>query len=264
MTVKTKKRIVAVNENIAAIRKELDAISSMGYNQYKVFTDWIALMFYAYMHDDPNYLKIMKEYRNDAPVGNREADHFANAHACLFAHMQKTNEEVLSNLYMEYCANSRIGQFFTPYNLAEATCNLMLADIPKDRDFTVYDPTCGAGVFFIAAAKSMSFDENCKAIFIGHDLDINCVHMSALNLMFFNLKGIVIHGNTLNMEVKDAWEIKRSLLMGGSLHHIDDLEKVKSWYCNSFMPEINNVEIADKENIKINKKVITDQRGLFE
>lgn len=261
MASNTKKRGVDITPNLSALRKELDAIISMGYNPYKVFNDWIGLMFFAYMRDDPNYLKIMKEYRNKAPEGKREADHFANAHACLFRLYAQTNNEALSELYMEYCANSKIGQFFTPYHLAEITSKMVLTDIPKDRDFTVYDPTCGAGVFFIAAAKNMSFDDNCRAIFIGHDLDINCVRMCALNLMFFNLKGIVIHGNTLSMEIKDAWETRRSLLMGGSLHHIDDLKKLKDWYCKAFIEETKNEIMPDNLKKLKSKKFVKEIQG---
>lgn len=209
------------------------------------------------MRDDPSYLKIMREYRNEAPEGQREADHFAMAHAYLLAHMKITDEEVLSSLYMEYAANTRVGQFFTPYSVAETMCDLTLRDIPKDRNFTIYDPTCGAGVFFIAAAKHMSLEENRRAIFIGHDLDINCVRMCALNLMFFNLNGSIIHGNTLTMEVKEAWQTTRTLI-GGNLAHIDP-ESVKKWYCGNF---INDKEAVKNQAAKIKIKA-TEQVSLF-
>lgn len=200
----------------------------MGYNPHKAFTDWIGLMFHAYMQDDPAYLKIMREYRNEAPKGQREADHFAMAHAYLLEHMKLTGKEVLSDLYMEYAPNGNIGQFFTPYHVADVMCKITCNAYPQDRNFTIYDPTCGAGVMFIAAAKNMTFEDNGRAIFIGHDLDINCVRMCALNLMFFNLNGIIIHGNTLTMEVKDSWQTTRTLF-GGNLKHVDP-ESVKKWY----------------------------------
>lgn len=222
-----KSKIIA--DGLSAIRKELGAVCSMGYNPYKVFNDWLGLMFFAYLKDDPAYLKIMRDYRNEAPQGSREADHFAMAHACLLEYMRKTNNEALSGLYMEYAPNTNIGQFFTSYNLSEAICNLTLTDIPKERKFTVYDPTCGAGIFFIASAKIMTLEENGRAIFIGQDLDINCCRMCALNLMFFNLNGVIIHGNTLSMEIKDTWATKRNVLYGGSIRHIDP-EGVKKWY----------------------------------
>lgn len=222
-------RSKVIADGLSAIRKELDAVCSMGYNPQKVFADWLGLMFFAYLKDDPAYLKIMRDYRNEAPIGQKEADHFAMAHAYLLEHMKLTDKEVLSDLYMEYAPNTNIGQFFTPYHVAEAMCKITCNTYPQDRKFTIYDPTCGAGVMFIVAAKNMTFEENGRAIFVGHDLDINCCRMCALNLMFFNLNGVIIHGNTLSMEIKDTWAIKRNVLYGGSLQHIDP-EGVKKWY----------------------------------
>lgn len=252
-------RSKVITDGLSAIRKELDAVCSMGYNQQKVFADWLALMFFAYLKDDPAYLKIMRDYRNEAPVGQREADHFAMAHACLLEYMGKTNNEALSGLYMEYAPNTNIGQFFTSYNLSEAICNLTLTDIPKERKFTVYDPTCGAGIFFIASAKIMTLEENGRAIFIGQDLDINCCRMCALNLMFFNLNGVIIHGNTLSMQIKDTWATKRNVLYGGSLQHIDP-ESVKKWYLAPAKDAIDNKAVTPK---KEKPTVVSGQFSLF-
>lgn len=253
------RRSKVVADGLSAIRKELDAVCSMGYNPQKVFADWLGLMFFAYLKNDPAYLKIMRDYRNEAPQGQREADHFAMAHACLLEYMSGTNNEALSGLYMEYAPNTNIGQFFTPYPVAESMCDIMLKDIPQERKFTVYDPTCGAGVFFIAAAKAMTLEENGRAIFIGHDLDINCCRMCALNLMFFNLNGVIIHGNTISMEIKDTWATKRNVLYGGSLQHIDS-EGVKKWYLAPAKEAISdNAAITEKEK----STIVSGQFSLF-
>lgn len=248
------KRSEAVSDNLSALHKELEAIASLGYNQYKVFTDWLGLMFHAYMRDDPAYLKIMREYRNEAPEGQREADHFAMAHAYLLEHMKLTDKEVLSGLYMEYAPNTNIGQFFTPYHVADVMCKITCNAYPQDRQFTIYDPTCGAGVFFIAAAKNMTFEENGRVIFIGHDLDINCCRMCALNLMFFNLNGIVIHGNTITMEVRDAWQTRHNALLGGSLRHADP-EEVKKWYLAAWQESKEAEKICNPKTGKTTKHV---------
>lgn len=54
------------------IRKELNAIISKGYNGSRVFQDWIGVMFYAFLHDDPHYLEIMGQYRKKAQQSNRK------------------------------------------------------------------------------------------------------------------------------------------------------------------------------------------------
>ena len=77
------------------VRKELDAIIAKGYGGHRVFEDWVGLMFFAFQRDDPHYLEIMGRYRNDGPMGQREADHFANALAGLMGYMSSTNEEAL-------------------------------------------------------------------------------------------------------------------------------------------------------------------------
>lgn len=56
------------------IRKNLEAIIRKGYQPYKVYEDWIGLMFHAFQRDDAHYLETMRQYRNDAPHGQREAD----------------------------------------------------------------------------------------------------------------------------------------------------------------------------------------------
>ena len=94
------------------MRKELETIIGMGYRSHRVFEDWVGLMFHAFQRDDPPYLEIMGGYRNTAPRGQREADHFATATACLLEYMRATNEEVLGPLYEEYAANHYTGPVF--------------------------------------------------------------------------------------------------------------------------------------------------------
>lgn len=218
--------------DLKPVCKELEAIMNMGHNSYKVFEDWVGLMFFAFQRDDPNYLKIMGRYENkpNDPRG-READHFAAATAYLMEYMRKANEEALGTLFMEYASSKYQGQFFTPSNLSRSCAAMTLQDIPDDRQFTIGDPACGAGIMFVKAAKEMTFEQNCRAIFIGVDTDINCVRMCTLNMMFFNLDSLIIWGNSLSLKCQDAWFTKRSIAFGGSLHHVDDLEVAKRWMC---------------------------------
>ena len=210
------------------VRKELEAIIGMGYHGYRVFEDWVGLMFYAFQRDDPSYLEIMGGYRNTAPVGQREADHFANATACLLDYMRATNEEVLGPLYEEYAANHYTGQYFTPSSVARLMASITHTEPPETGRFKVLDPACGAGACLIAAAKEQTFEQNGRAIFVGQDIDLNCARMTALNLMFFNLDGIVLWGNHLALEVRGAWETRRSLIRGGSIRPLDR-EEARAW-----------------------------------
>lgn len=229
----SKKSTQRVNPGLNPVRKEIEAVIGMGYHGYRVFEDWVGLMFYAFQRDDPSYLKIMGVYRNTAPVGQREADHFANATACLLDYMRATNEEALGPLYEEYAANHYTGQYFTPSSVARLMSGITHTEPPETGRFKVLDPACGAGACLIAAAKEQTFEQNGRAIFVGQDIDLNCARMTALNLMFFNLDGIVLWGNHLALEVRGAWETRRSLVWGGSIRPRDK-EQAAQWLRGHF------------------------------
>ncbi|MCM1532944.1 MAG: SAM-dependent methyltransferase [Ruminococcus flavefaciens] len=216
------KKVSASNltAELRPIGKELDAVIAMGHSPYQVFEDWISLMFYAFQRNDTEYLKIVASYKQDKDECP-EITHFSNACGLLMKHMGETNKETLGDLYMEYAANHYHGQFFTPFHAAEMMAKLAQTDVPEDENFTILDPSCGAGIMLIAAAKAQSFSENGRALFVGQDIDLNCVKMTALNLMFFNLNGLVIWGNTLAVEVRQAWATHRNILLGGSLYEYD-------------------------------------------
>jgi len=207
----------------------------MGHNSYRVFEDWVGLMFHAFQHDDPEYLKIIGRYRNTAPKGEREADHFANALCELLAYMQTTNKEALGPLYEEYAANHYAGQFFTPPSVARMMARMTQTNPPAEGRFSVHDPACGAGACLIAAAQEQTYEQNNRAFFSGIDVDVNCVRMTALNLMFFNLDGLVIWGNALALDVRGAWQTTRSVVWGGSLRQVNT-EQAQQWLTGSAAP----------------------------
>jgi type I restriction-modification system DNA methylase subunit len=203
------------------VKKSLYNISHMGYNPLQVLNDWIELMFWTFQRNDEKYLAVMKKYKNDGNKGTREADYFAKALGMLLAHMKETNEEVLSYLYMDCNPNKNVGQFFTPHSV----CQLMSAMVTPAQG-NILDPACGAGVNLISLAKNMTCKQVDKSFFVGQDIDRTCVQMTALNLMFFNLPGAVILGNTLKMEVLEVYRTQRSYVWGGSI--VQDFN-IKRW-----------------------------------
>jgi type I restriction-modification system DNA methylase subunit len=195
------------------IIKNLEQITR--HHKVTVFSDWIALMFYAFQRNDEEYLKIAKKYNDGAEKGKREIDYMCYAMGELIMEMQKTNKETLSGLYMEIGGNEGLGQFFTPSHVSRFIAQLV------QGGGSIADQACGAGGMLIEKAQTMTNKEIDKSFFVGQDLDWLCVQMCALNLMFFNLNGMVIHGNTISGEMFSAFRTTRSYLYGGSLQETE-------------------------------------------
>ena len=60
---------------------------------------------------------------------------------------------------------------------------------------TVADPCCGSGRMLLAAADVQPHWD-----FVGQDIDLRCVRMTAINMALRNLYGHVIWGNSLGTE----------------------------------------------------------------
>jgi len=208
------------------ILKQLKAILQAGYSASSIFEDWLDLMIYALQRDDPHYLEIVNKYRNDKPEGEREIDYFCKAFALLQIEMQKTNEDILGQVYMEWnMSNKYRGQFFTPRHVASLMASILS---PKGK---ILDPCCGSGVMLIEAIKTMNNEIIDESLFVGQDIDITCVKMCALNLLFFNANGYVVWGDSLLMECRKVYQTSRSYA-GGSIRELtgDVLEAFKNIY----------------------------------
>lgn len=231
------------------ILKQLGFILNRGYSSYSLFNDWLDLMLYALQRDDPHYLEIVKRYKNDRPVGEREIDHFCKAFALLQIEMQKTNDDVLGQVYMEWnMFNKYRGQFFTPKHVASMMATMLS---PKGR---VLDPCCGSGVMLIEAIKVMDNATLDASAFYGQDIDITCVKMCALNLLFFNVNGYVIWGDSLLLECNKVYQTKRSYLRG-SIRELegDDLEAFKSSYIPAVQEKFKELPLQPLSEEEIKK-----------
>lgn len=199
------------------ILKCLEAILHRGYSSFTIFNDWLDLMIFALQRDDEHYLEIVRKYKNDKPQGEREIDYFCKAFGLLMNEIKQNNEEQLGDIYMQWnMSNKYRGQFFTPKHVAR-----FMAQIVSAKGERVLDPCCGAGIMLVESIKTMKNDELDNSVFYGQDIDLTCVKMCALNLLFFNVNGYVIWGDTLLMEVNKVYETRRSYL-GGSIREIQD------------------------------------------
>lgn len=130
--------------------------------------------------------------------------------------------DALGQLYMSLdLGNERLGQFFTPYDLSLLTAQMTVGDLTeelKSKDYiTVHEPACGSGGMIIAVADSLqragvNYQQAMHVSAV--DLDITAVHMTYVQLSLLFIPAVVTHGNTLSMEIRDAWPTPAHILNG--------------------------------------------------
>jgi hypothetical protein len=117
--------------------------------------------------------------------------------------------------------NDRTGQFFTPYHLSRMMAMMTVGvdheAIRRDGFIRACEPAVGAGGMVIAVAESMqeaglNYQETLH--FTCVDIDPVCVHMAYLQLSLLHIPALVVHGNSLSMEVWGMWYTPAHILGG--------------------------------------------------
>ena len=139
---------------------------------------------------EEEYLRTIQPYVAGEP-GQRAVDRLAALFGQLVAVMSETRADILGDVFQGAITRGQQGQFFTP----DPLCDLLARLTAEGSTGTVYDPCCGSGRLLLAAAR---LDRNRE--FVGQDIDIRCVRITAINLALWNLYGYVLHGNTLRSE----------------------------------------------------------------
>ena len=96
--------------------------------------------------------------------------------------------------------------------MAKVTLNEPIIKEKQDKDeiLTINEPCCGSGGMVIAAMDVLQNDyrfnyaHNCFVVC--EDIDINCVHMTYLQLSLAGVPAIVKHENSITRETWDIWE----------------------------------------------------------
>lgn len=145
---------------------------------------------------EDQYLATVKKH-TEGKQGNRGCDSIAHAFGVLIDAMERTRKDILGDLFQGAISYGEAGQFLTPESVCQAMASMAIADIDaEDRNRkTVCDPCCGSGRMLLAVADLQPHWE-----FVGQDIDLRCVRMTAINLALRNLYGHVIWGNSLGDE----------------------------------------------------------------
>ena len=203
----------------ADIADSLRTIARRGHSMRTVFDDWLNLLLYALAAGDHEaaYQETAQQYAfNGCERGDRGIDYLGQATGQLFEGVVRTGADVLGDVYhILGKENDKLGQFFTPHNVARAKIEMVgVVEEPTseyergdrhqealDARHSVMDPACGSGRLLVSGARAQP-----DAWYAGVDLDSTCAKMAALNLVFCNVDGQVIHGNSLTMETYTVYD----------------------------------------------------------
>lgn len=141
--------------------------------------------------------------------------------------------DVLGETYMMLgISNDRSGQFFTPYAVSKLMAGMLGGDVAARADAQgfarVQEPACGAGGMIIATAEAfheagVNYQQALHATCV--DIDVCCVHMAYVQLSLLHIPAIVVHGNTLSMQVWGHWYTPAHVLGGWS----EKLKMRRAW-----------------------------------
>jgi hypothetical protein len=146
---------------------------------------------------EAQYMAVVKKHSDGKP-GKRGCDSIAHAFGALVHAMEETRKDILGDLFQGAITYGEAGQFLTPEPICELMAAVTLGGVDAEEGSarkTVGDPCCGSGRMLLAAANLKPHWE-----FVGQDVDLRCVRMTAINLALRNHYGYVIWGNSLALE----------------------------------------------------------------
>ena len=167
---------------------------------------------------EKQYLDIINKYATE------EQKQFATMFAYLVKSMNYSLPEyrdILGEIYEELSMNSKdLSQFFTPRHVALLMAKITGADssgeIIKENGFvTLCEPTCGSGVLVLAYAEMLAnnkYNPSAHMCVTAIDLSLKCVFMTYVQLSYYGIPAVVIHGNGLTFEEHSRWYTPAYLL----------------------------------------------------
>lgn len=112
-------------------------------------------------------------------------------------------QDFLGKMFMQFeLSNHWRGQFFTPFDMAEAMAKMGIGDTPIEKKgwASVHDPACGAGATLIGAIEAFKgkyVDFQNRIAFIGCDIDRTVAQMCYIQLSLLGCAGYVVVTDSL-------------------------------------------------------------------
>lgn len=116
--------------------------------------------------------------------------------------------DVLGDVFMEHISHGHHGQFFTPIHISDLMAVASGCEALR-RGQSVYDPCCGSGRMLLSAVKaSTKSDVSNRPFCYGSDIDLNCVKMTAVNLLMNTIPGEVAWMDALTLEHWRSYKVE--------------------------------------------------------
>lgn len=200
--------------------KQLEEVSQRaGVSRAVAFEDFLHVSVCALGHPlmEEEYLQTIERHKA-GKEGNRSCDKMAHMFGNLVHLMTETRKDLLGDLFQGAITYGERGQFMTPEPICDmmAQMNVPNEDTGLDGRRTVNDPCCGSGRMLLSVAKLQP-----NWHFIGQDVDLRCVRMTAINLALRNHYGHVIHGNTLTVTNELTYETGRVQVWGNAIRKVN-------------------------------------------
>lgn len=192
-----------------AKQKIIKSIEQMSgkYSPYQIFNDWVKVSSLAVANSitikgelwekrEKDYLATVSKYDQE------DLKRMSHMFRLLGEAYEERIEDVLGEVYMKSgCYNKALGQFFTPYHLAELNAALCIPeDVDEEHIWTINEPSTGGGANIIAACKVLKDKginyQKCIRVY-AQDLDWLGVYMSYLQFSLLGVKARVAQGDTL-------------------------------------------------------------------
>lgn len=146
---------------------------------------------------EEQYMATVKRH-TEGKAGKRGCDSISHAFGALVNVMEETRKDILGDLFQGGITYGEAGQFLSPEPICQMMATMTVGDAEAEEGNvkkSVCDPCCGSGRMLLAVADLKPHWE-----FVGQDVDLRCVRMTAINLALRNLYGYVIWGNSLGLE----------------------------------------------------------------
>jgi hypothetical protein len=155
---------------------------------------------------EAEYMQIVKRYEV------HQVSEICGLFAKLVLLLDTEPQDVLGQLYMTLeLGNTQAGQFFTPPEISELMARITYGDELQNLTkpfITLSEPACGAGGMVLAFVKVMLSHghDPFKRLWVQcQDVDRTAALMCYLQLSLWHVPAVVIVGNTLALEVREAF-----------------------------------------------------------